>query len=356
MKDVILLEAKLLFENGKSLKQTAKELDVNYRTLLDNLKRKGYYKPTRKSATEVTVEMSKQIHDKFNQGFSIKEIGKNFNISETAVFNSLKKTSNYKCRPYGWTKEEKLKLQELYNKGYSSRQLAKLYNCSKPRILDALENKREKSSYRKYKLDQNAFKSLETQGQAYWLGFLYADGNVGSKENSITLSLTDRESVEDFKKFLKTDKPIYINRRSQGNPKWKDIYTLTVHSEILKNDLIKLGCVPDKTYKVNLPNIDESLYRHFIRGVFDGDGSVWKSSGKGHFSITNKLSFLTELQDVLIKELGLNKTKLAERKPNFGDLRYGGKSNLEKLHDYFYKDAIVYMSRKKTKFDNLILN
>lgn len=247
-------------------------------------------------------------------------------------------------------------IQKLYNEGMSSREVSKELNISKTSVLKFINNSRESSSYRKYNLDKNAFESITTEKQAYWLGFLYADGSVSSTEHSITLSLTDKESVEQFREFLKTDKPIYVRKKSEVNPKWKDNYTLTVHSKKLKKDLIKLGCIPNKTEKLDrVPDLPEHLYRHFVRGIFDGDGSIWKSQERFHFSISGYLPFIDKVQDVIVKETGLNKTKLAKRKHNYGDIRYGGKKNLSVLKDYLYKDATVYMSRKKNTF-NLILN
>ena len=35
----------------------------------------------------------------------------------------------------------------------------------------------------------NIFNKIDTEEKAYWLGFLYADGSVGSKEDKIELGL-----------------------------------------------------------------------------------------------------------------------------------------------------------------------
>lgn len=356
MSNELLQLASFKLEEGTPLKQIAKELDVKYRTLLANLKKTGLYVPTRKKAVEVTPEMVNQMKEMFNQGITFKDIAKSLGVTHSTIRVNLIKEGIHSPNHYGWTDEEKKYLQKLYDEGMSSREIAKLYSSSKNRILDALDETREPSSYRKYDLDQNAFENITTQEQAYWLGFLYADGSVGSTEHSITLGLTDKESVEQFREFLKTDRPLYVEERSKENPKWKDNYTLTVHSKKLKKDLIKLGCIPNKTEKLDrVPDLPEHLYRHFVRGIFDGDGSIWKSQERFHFSISGYLPFIDKVQDVIVKETGLNKTKLAKRKHNYGDIRYGGKKNLSVLKDYLYKDATVYMSRKKNTF-NLILN
>lgn len=39
----------------------------------------------------------------------------------------------------------------------------------------------------------NQFKKIDTEEKAYWLGFLYADGCVGSKEAKIELGLAEKD-------------------------------------------------------------------------------------------------------------------------------------------------------------------
>ena len=51
-------------------------------------------------------------------------------------------------------------------------------------------------------------------------------------------------------------------------------YRLCLNSVKFGNDLEKHGCVPNKSFILRRPNIEEGLIRHFVRGYFDGDGCV----------------------------------------------------------------------------------
>lgn len=48
------------------------------------------------------------------------------------------------------------------------------------------------------------FENIDTEEKAYWLGFLYADGCVGSKESKVELSLAEKDlrHMEKFRSFI----------------------------------------------------------------------------------------------------------------------------------------------------------
>ena len=114
------------------------------------------------------------------------------------------------------------------------------------------------------------FETIDTEEKAYWLGFLYADGSVGSKEHKIELGLAEQDlkQIEKFRDF------IGINNKISYRPTTKS-YRYSFRSEFCKEDLIKQGCMPKKSLILKFPTEDQvpqNLIRHFIRGYFDGDG------------------------------------------------------------------------------------
>lgn len=48
------------------------------------------------------------------------------------------------------------------------------------------------------------FEKIDNEEKAYWLGFLYADGNVSLKEDKIELSLAEKDlnHIKKFKNFI----------------------------------------------------------------------------------------------------------------------------------------------------------
>jgi intein/homing endonuclease len=130
------------------------------------------------------------------------------------------------------------------------------------------------------KIDENVFDSIDTEEKAYWLGFIYADGCIGSSDNSLEISLksSDSEHLEKFNSFIKGPS----NKVKIGNVKCGDKICercrWAIHNFHIHEVLNSYGCVPAKSLILEFPNEsifkNKSLIRHFIRGYWDGDGCL----------------------------------------------------------------------------------
>src|SRR6266542_6548428 len=113
---------------------------------------------------------------------------------------------------------------------------------------------------RRYALRENAFRSIEDEPTAYWLGFLCADGCVtqrrGSGEVHLVLQGRDIPHLERYRAFLGTDAPIRKETHYAT-------YRVSAYSKILADDLIALGCTPNKSLKLIFPGILPGLMPHF---------------------------------------------------------------------------------------------
>lgn len=203
---------------------------------------------------------------------------------------------------------------------------------------------------RKYHYKDNIFNKIDSEEKAYWLGYLYADGYNSQVENYISFTQVeqDKEMVYKFKKFLESNAPIQFRAKPKQNEKWQDVYTLKVTSKQISQDLAKIGCVQAKSLILKYPTIlSDDLHKHFIRGYFDGDGSVQVN----RWEIVGTYSFLDSVRDIFHKDLELNKTKIYEREGNkVVTLIYGGRLILEKIYSYLYDKATIFSPRKKENF------
>ena len=130
----------------------------------------------------------------------------------------------------------------------------------------------------------------------------------------------------------------------------------------MKNDLDKLGISSNKTMVVKYPDISKKLQNHFIRGVFDGDGCISLRTDKrdnkqrGQFNIcSGSYDFIKEYYDKLVIFANLGgKNKIRCPKGTYYVVDWGGLSDIENIYDFLYKDANVFLKRKKETFDKVV--
>lgn len=126
------------------------------------------------------------------------------------------------------------------------------------------------------KFNEHIFDVIDTEEKAYWLGFIFADGYISSRDNGFELSLkgSDIEHLHKFNKFMEHNK----DNVKLGEVKNKDKTFLRcrwgIVNKHLWNTLNNLGCTPRKSLTLQFPNISEELEIPFIRGYFDGDGCL----------------------------------------------------------------------------------
>lgn len=202
-----------------------------------------------------------------------------------------------------------------------------------------------------YKYNTNYFKNINTENKAYWLGFLYADGSINIRERSKTLELTlQEEDKNHLEKFIKDLEGNQVPKLKQVNLKGKvyNSYRVSVCSTEMCNDLITQGCLPNKSLILKFPkHLRNDLYKHFIRGYVDGDGSL---STRDRVVICGTYEFLDSLQDWCVENIP-EYTKVAIRSDKRAKHYQLEKSYKQGrlLKKYLYENSTIYLDRKYNK-------
>jgi len=203
--------------------------------------------------------------------------------------------------------------------------------------------------------NQEYFEKIDTEDKAYFLGFIVADGCISHRYKSIRIIQKETFILEKFKNCIEFDGEIYT--RKDGN-----ISYLTITSSKTKKDLENLGITSRKTRVIKYPKIQENLQNHFMRGVFDGDGCITlrtdrrDGNQRGQFNIcSGSQDFIKEFYDRLVKYCNLSgKNKIRNPIGTYYVVDWGGLSDIEKIHDFLYKDATIFLERKKQTFDKVV--
>ncbi len=121
-------------------------------------------------------------------------------------------------------------------------------------------------------MNENYFEIIDTKEKAYWLGFLYADGRVSTYADkfairiSIEIHIDDEFQIERFKNAINLKKNNYYRANT---------VTIDFHNKKMGQDLIKHGCGPKKSTRIQLPELQKrDLNLAFLLRYFDGDGDM----------------------------------------------------------------------------------
>lgn len=221
------------------------------------------------------------------------------------------------------------------------------------------------------KIRHDFFSKIETELQAYMLGFFASDGSINEKRKTFRIHLQERDSdiVLLFKHFISPDARTFYTE--PHNVKARDGMLVNAHrsfgvdiaSSKLCNDLVNLGFGYRKSYcDLHLPNIKKDLLIHFIRGYFDGDGSF--SGGisqpkhrknkvvRMYFTIeSKKVTILNEIQKYFIDNYNIYLSIIYLKRDNMYRICSASKNVCRKLFHIFYDDANFYLQRKFLKFN-----
>jgi hypothetical protein len=214
-----------------------------------------------------------------------------------------------------------------------------------------------RSKVQKYNFNENYFENIDTEDKAYFLGFITADGSVNddyAKFVKIKLKTDDFGILEDYISYTEYEGPVYYHK----NGKYCEV---SLSGKKVVSDLGKLGILPNKTRTVEFPKIPENLVRHYMRGVFDGDGciSIHKkregsrdTTDRGQVNLCSaSKNFIEEYVDRLHVCCGITKNKIRDPKGTYYVIDWGSFGDIEKFYHFFYSNASVYLKRKKETFD-----
>lgn len=267
------------------------------------------------------------------------------------------------------TIQEQEQIIKAYENNMSLREIERQYGVSRQTVSAFLEKKGIKKTkgnhYRKFFHNEDFFEVIDNEEKAYWLGFMYADGWVmdhsqryGQDQFGISLKIDDEQHIRKFLTSIKATNPItydYSSGRKHALAK------VVLTSQKTVNDLIKHGCFKKKTFLLQPPTtIPDDLIPHFIRGFFDGDGSIVKASGKYyekyhkyHFQVS--FSCMETIAYWLQHFFGFGSVVKDQRSKQSFSYTLGGRNCILKFYHTLYDNATIYLDRKYERFQEFLI-
>ncbi len=186
----------------------------------------------------------------------------------------------------------------------------------------------------KNSIDENYFKKIDSAEKSFWLGFLCADASIHKSHNSFHLTITQRDDrlIRIFNKHIKSS--YRIREEVSLGYTSNNYYRLIISNNIFTQNLMLSG---KDNYKRNLKEIPKCIpqeyIKDFIRGFFEGDGSLFYSNKSWHLQFSANFEIASIIKEYFNENIfGKDIGSISK------DLKYGGNKCVPSIIKFLYYD------------------
>ncbi len=201
-------------------------------------------------------------------------------------------------------------------------------------------------------------------GLAYAIGLIATDGNLSSDGRHVNLTSADKEQLVNFQRCLGINTK--LSKNPPGSFTRNPIYRVQFSDRAFYHWLEGIGLKPRKTARLGRLSIPRRLFRDFLRGVIDGDGSIFVYTDRYNVykgtryeylrlyvaiasSSRRFLEWIQEMSQELLSVRGSllqqpNPTRM--RKPHW-KLRFAKQDSVKILRWLYYTERLPSLTRKR---------
>lgn len=289
------------------------------------------------------AEIARQTHHKTNT------------ISKVLYNNGIEIKLGLK--KYTPTQEEVEKVKTIIENHQSYNDAARAINRDITIVKRIVKENNLIYDYRPYNrnLRHDFFERIDSEEKAWLLGFLFTDGSVRQIGNTyqirLSIQLNDEEIIDKIKELLQIDTKTHYDRRPN-----KECCGIEIASKKMFDDLAKYGIIPNKTYLskgIKLELIPEEFQRHYIRGLFDGDGGISFTGDIAEISCDFTSYFhetVQEFQAAIDKNINKITSNQIFDLDSKSRCNWRGRQQTLKILSWLYDDANISLKRKYEKY------
>jgi DNA gyrase subunit A len=189
------------------------------------------------------------------------------------------------------------------------------------------------------------------------LGLLISEGNIS--ENKLEFCNSDKKLIKIFEQKWNNvfpDSTLHKFKRSPSSYGKKDYYRLECHCRYTLKFLKNLGLKVVKSDKKTIPQeifkSPKEVLCYFLKGYFEGDGSISYSGKMIELSCCSKSKKLIEQLQIVLLRLGIGSFRRYDKSNLIDKLFIRNKRNITR----FYKEIGFLCKRKAAKLEYVVLN
>lgn len=294
------------------------------------------------------------------KNYTSEQIGNKLGFSKSTIDNYRVLNNIYKLYDDKEWLEQKLLVEKM-----SFNKISQLCSCSSSTIGRAAERLGlyERIEKRKLVIKEDYFSEYNSKS-CYWAGFINADAHLASEKRvdtkglnkflSINLSSKDIEHLRKFNKELTRENLIREYKTKEYN-----MCNFKISRHKLCNDLNNNFDIEynNKSLKeVISDKIPQQYLKDFMRGYFDGDGSISISQNTVYISVVGGKELCTKFKEILDNEYNKDIGKVVQdyRNEDMYYYRIVNKKEAVLLYLFLYDKHSVCLERKRVKFQEIL--
>ena len=201
--------------------------------------------------------------------------------------------------------------------------------------------------------DQHVYNPFisSTPTSAYLLGYILGDGNISvRRDNYYTVNIASKDYTHIRQMACIFGGNIKITKNTKGA---FTCWSINIVDQAVCHSLLELGIKPRKSTEPS--NIDYAWighnFNHFIRGLIDSDGCICRKKNSLYIEIAGHESYIKQISDMMPEQWGVYKNDSV-----FVIAKRGNSKDKLAFYSYLYKDATIWLQRKRDKYDEWIID
>jgi len=188
---------------------------------------------------------------------------------------------------------------------------------------------------------------------AYLTGLIAADGCIVNNGRHLNVTSKDIELINHTQLILDMNVKFNLKRSILGG----EAYNLQFSNVAFYDFLLDVGLTPAKSKTIPELKVPDEYYPDFLRGYFDGDGTIygfwdtrWKSSLMYYTGFTSASPAFLKWLSITNARLFRTSPGFMKKSPSADTLMYAKADSYKLFEAMYYKPNLLYLGRKYTKF------